>query len=875
MMPVERTEQQPHLIDWLAAYLEAHGASPKAPAMKIAADDAELVRRFHRARGVLHALEQTLPITGVPQPPHDDCSEKTPCGYSTPQQIGRFLVLSELGRGGGGVVVRALDPVLDRVVAVKLPRPEAVISLPLRERFLREARAVAVLSHPHLVQVYDVGTIGSVPYIASAYSPGPNLSQWLGQQREAVPPKLAARLVAVLAETVDYVHRQGLLHRDLKPSNILLDPLPDDALSPCTGRDDELPFTPKLTDFGLAKELAPSVEQTRTGTILGTPRYMAPEQAGGCLDQIVPATDVYALGAILYEVLTGRPPFCGRTDQEVLRRIIDGKLTWPRAWRSDLPRDLEAICLKCLEPDSRRRYRTARELADDLQHFLARRPVRARAAGPAVRLGKWCRRRPLVAVLICGLSAAMVVGVAGISWQWWRAEQYRDLAEASFHQAHDTVRQFHALLDDDRFDALEFQPLREEILASVLQYYEQFVRRNDHDPRLRVDLADAHYIIGFIRMVDGFHAEALPHLQTSLALWDELARQDPDNRQYAHFQSKAHAALGHLYKRSSRDEAALANYRRACEIREKLTAEQPADPDQQNELADVYQCLGDVYQDLHRPEQTKRFLELALQTRQKVNSGGPLALHQMAQTYHALGSFYLKNSDDRRAQGFYKQTRAILEKLASQGLREPWASGDLAIVYCGLGQIASEMGDDATAVTYYGSAYSTLDHLVQKYSESVSLTLDLAKVSSKLGLLLLKAERAAEASEYFHRARTLREELLRRNPARSDYARSLAKTYGYLGRAHAASGGAEEAVKWHRREIDLLKKLLPDDSASPALHPDLASAYSRLASQLRELKLVEEAGGAAERSDYHRARSDKLPPQPSDLAAGDGKPSPN
>ena len=250
--------------------------------------------RLRGAQSCLQRLAQKWPRalgTNAPDTVHDATSDP-----EIPTQFGRFRILGELGRGGCGVVFHAYDPSLRREVALKVPHPEIVFTPALRSRFLNEAQAAAGLDHPNLVQVYEAGSIGPIPYIASAYCEGPTLAAWLKARQEPVPIRQAAELLARLAEGVHHAHLRGVLHRDLKPANVLLSA---DADSPATDSS-TLPLTPKITDFGLAKLLDGGGDQTRSGAILGTPRYMAPEQAEGRRSAIGPATDVYALGTILY-----------------------------------------------------------------------------------------------------------------------------------------------------------------------------------------------------------------------------------------------------------------------------------------------------------------------------------------------------------------------------------------------------------------------------------------------------------------------------------------------------------------------------------------------------------------------------------------------
>lgn len=242
-------------------------------------------------------------------------------------------------------------------------------------------------------------------YLASAYTPGLTLGHWLAEQREGIEPDHAARIVMALAAAVQHVHEHGVLHRDIKPQNVLLDasvPLAD------------LAFSPKLTDFGLAKLTDCDVGETATGFLLGTPRYMAPELAAGRREQLGPACDTYSLGVVLYELLTGRAPIEGNGHVDTLRRVVTDEPIRPRRLRRELSRDLEAICLTCLEKDPRRRYASARDLADDLRRYLERLPTRARPIRPYERLARWARRRPALAALGAVTIVATLLLLGGL-----------------------------------------------------------------------------------------------------------------------------------------------------------------------------------------------------------------------------------------------------------------------------------------------------------------------------------------------------------------------------------------------------------------------------------------------------------------------------
>jgi serine/threonine-protein kinase len=308
--------------------------------------------------------------------------------------FGDYMLQKELGRGGMGVVYKARQVSLNRPVALKMIKAGMLADADELRRFQNEAEAVARLDHPRIVPVYEVGEHDRQRYFTMKLIEGGDLADQLASFKD--DPRAAATLVALAAEAVHHAHMRGILHRDLKPANILVDP---------EGH-------PHVTDFGLAKGVKTDVAMTATGAILGTPSYMSPEQAAGRSGTITTATDVYGLGAILYALLTGKPPFGGDSIIETLDAVRNHPPERPRRINSSAPRDLETICLKCLEKDPRRRYSSAQALADDLHAWLDSRPIAARRVGPTERAWLWCRRRPAVAALSAAVLLASVGGVA-------------------------------------------------------------------------------------------------------------------------------------------------------------------------------------------------------------------------------------------------------------------------------------------------------------------------------------------------------------------------------------------------------------------------------------------------------------------------------
>lgn len=352
-----------------------------------------------------HCLDMLVALKRTGVAPGD--SATLPKGNPSPQRIsernvGRFQILDELGSGGFGIVYRAWDPRVDRVVALKIPRLEMLASKESQFRFEQEARAVAKLDHPQIVSVLEAGVVGLLPYIATIYYPSVTLAVWHREHPQPIAPRLAAELVQKLADGLAHAHEHGVLHRDIKPGNILLVPQSGRATSDFKLSE----ATPKIIDFGLAKLADDARDMTQTGTLMGTVRYMSPEVVAGRMKDVGPASDVYSLGTVLYELLAGQPPFTGNSDLEILRLIEAHEPTVIRRVRPDVPRDLEIICLKCLEKEPARRYPSARSFAEDLARYLSGLPILARRTTPWQRFVKWSRRNPALAALTSVIAAA-------------------------------------------------------------------------------------------------------------------------------------------------------------------------------------------------------------------------------------------------------------------------------------------------------------------------------------------------------------------------------------------------------------------------------------------------------------------------------------
>jgi serine/threonine protein kinase/tetratricopeptide (TPR) repeat protein len=460
------------------------------------------------------AIPPDAPVAGVDDPGHSNqiAGDVLPAPHSKETahvaellgELGDYELLKEIGRGGQGVVFRARQKSLNRTVALKVIGLGQWASKAHLKRFRREAEAAASLEHPGIVPIHEVGERDGSCYFSMKFIEGGQLDEIV--RREAMPIRQAAELIAKVARTVHYAHEHGILHRDIKPGNILLDQKGE----------------PHLTDFGLARLLETESTVTRTLEVLGTPSYMAPEQALGENAAVSSATDVYGLGAVLYQLLTGQPPFAGGTTYETIKLLLDTEPRQPRQLNPKIDRDLSTICLKCLEKDPKRRYASALALAEDLEHWLKHEPIQARRTGMFARGKKWVRRHPTGAVL----AASLLALAAAVGWNVWKSEFIRHplttgIAVLPFENLSDEKE--HAFFadgvqDDILIKLAKIADLKVISRTSVMQY------RGKQDVRQIANaLRVSHVLEGTVRRSGGkLHVNAqLVDARTDAGIWAE------------------------------------------------------------------------------------------------------------------------------------------------------------------------------------------------------------------------------------------------------------------------------------------------------------------------------------------------------------------
>ena len=357
------------------------------------------------------APARTVDSPACPDPASADQLEFSVGGQEGFYDVG-YKILRELGRGGMGVVFEARQLALNRDVAVKVMRSGSFASATELVRFQNEAEAVAHLDHPHIVPIYEVSQCRGQHFFSMKLVRGTSLDRLV--ERYGSVPREAARLLSIVARAVYHAHQRGILHRDLKPANVLVDEKGE----------------PFVTDFGLAKRLEPGGEATHSGAILGTPAYMSPEQASGSRGEISTSTDVYGLGTILYALLAGRAPFAGTTLLDTLNMVCNQAPEAPRVLNSRVPRNLEIICLKCLEKEPPRRYQSALALAEDLERWLEGIPILSRPVSTPARVWMWCRRNRGLTAMAALLLFALLGGITGVTWKWREADRERTKTEA-------------------------------------------------------------------------------------------------------------------------------------------------------------------------------------------------------------------------------------------------------------------------------------------------------------------------------------------------------------------------------------------------------------------------------------------------------------
>jgi tetratricopeptide (TPR) repeat protein len=749
-------------------------------------------------------------------------------------------VLGELGRGGMGVVYRARHVRLGRVVALKMVRAGALAGEAELARFRAEAEAVARLQHPNIVQVYEVGEDQGLPYFSLEFCPGGSLAARLNGT--PVPAAAAAQVAETLARAMHVAHEAGVVHRDLKPANVLLVPSDRPEAVALGGAAAER-FEPKVTDFGLAKRLdVEGASLTQSGAVVGTPSYMAPEQAAGKNREIGPAVDGYALGAILYECLTGRPPFRAATPVETLLQVLGEEPVPPGRLNAGVPPDLETICLKCLAKEPARRYGSALDLAEDLRRFRQGEPIRARPVGRLERAGRWARRNPVAAGSLAAVVLALTAGTAvstGFAVQAARqAGQARD-SEARALTARADLERANADLTAERdrtraaleaeakrrrqaraaLDALTGQvvegwlvrqkqllPEHKEFLERALASYEEFARDTGQDEATRAGVAAAYLRVGRLHRLLGQAREAEAALAHSRDAYARLAADFPGNPDYAHELAQSHTDRGILFESTGRPGEAEAEHGAALAVYHHLAPDLLARPELRRGQALSHNSLAVLYKVTGRPPEAEAEYREALALQQPLVAdfpGRPEFRWDLAQSHYNLSILLRDGERWQEAEAACREALALQKRLVDESPANPEYRHELAGSHNGLGN------------------------------------------------LLLRAGQPKAAAEAFGAALALHRQLTVEFPTRPDYGQELATGYNNLGILYFHTGRPKEAEAAYREALVLHRRLAADFPNVPDFHNDLAGALVNLALLRRDQGQLDEARGLLQEAVPH------------------------
>ncbi len=778
----------------------------------------------HEEATVPPRVDATIDLTPLPNDvlTADAIGRETQTGRGTTQldhgrYFGDYEIIREIARGGMGVVFRARQVSLNRPVALKMILAGQLADLDAVRRFHIEAEAAANLDHPGIVPIYEVGEHEGQHYFSMGFVEGQSLSQRLAGG--PLPAREAAELIRRVSEAIEYAHQHGVIHRDLKPANILLDQ---------NGN-------PRVTDFGLAKKVQGDSGLTGSGQIMGTPSYMPPEQAGGTRGEVGPAADVYALGATLYALVTGRPPFQAATAMDTVIQVLSDEPVPPRRLNASIPRDLETICLKCLEKEPGKRYTHAADLREDLSRYLAGDPIAARPVTSLERAVKWARRRPAIAALL-GLVALGLVGLAvfvmvlagknrqlddknlelagknreldsrnlelagknsELDQRNLELDRQRQRAERRETLAIDAVRKFRDAVEanPDLKNRLELGPLRGTLLKEPLAFFgklrDDLQAERDTRPDAVASLADANYDLARTTEEIGSFPDAIRSYSESIDLHERLGRDRPADTECQNHLARSHNHLGILLRATGRPAQALESYGRAAAIFEQLARPQPDAVQFQDDLAGCYLNTGNL-------------------------------LRAMGQPAQAMGS--------------YQKGLAVFERLAHAYPANTQVQDDLSASYMNMGNVLSDLGRRADALASLRRALPIRERLARDNPAAHQFQSGLAACLDNIGGLLFAMGRRTEAMTAHQRALEIFERLARDHPTVTRFQDDLAICFMNLGKLFHFTGQPGEALQSFSRSREIYEQLVRD-------HPTLANYHSSLGGALNNLAMLEMGQG--------------------------------
>lgn len=697
-----------------------------------------------------------------------------------PQMLGDYELLSKLGEGGMGVVYLALQKSAGRKVALKIIRPDRLGGLSETrnqqaiERFRTEAMAAAKIQHDHLVTVYEVGFANDCHFFSMQFVEGSSLAEML--RLGPVDPKQAARWLEPACRAVQAVHDNGILHRDLKPQNILLEKATGKTL---------------VADFGLAKLAESDSELTHSGEAMGTPPYMSPEQFRDAAS-VTTATDIYALGATLYHLLSGRPPFQAATTAQTMRQVMDKDPVALRQLNPALDRDVETICMKCLEKEPAKRYSTATDLADELKRYLEGKAILARPIGRLERGVRWCRRNPLAATFAGIAAASIVVAVASLAVSNVNTETSRQRAEASFQDALEAVNDFFTKVSEERLlNEPGMQGLRKDLLVRAHTYYQRLLERRGGDATVSKELAATHYRLGVIveQLYPGDLHKALASY--NLARESQLSILERSKTASAEEMFAARRALSltenalgrALIEKGNADATAKGYFETALDLREQLidSAKTDAEKIEATRLwANTLMNLGIMQRRVSNFAAAKKTYELAQERREQVLALDPATRdlrRDLAKGCVNLANLSIDQStneaDFAEPSEQLKKAIGLLEALLKDQPADLHDRYLLMVCHRMLGDLHAKLAESTPdarglAIDNYTQAELAIRDLANRNPDIASYRVELARLLMNLGLMLAQQGRFPQANERFVAAQEFLQQIKDQRPDGAD-----------------------------------------------------------------------------------------------------------
>jgi eukaryotic-like serine/threonine-protein kinase len=754
--------------------------------------------------------------------------------------IAGYEVLGELGRGGMGVVYKARQVSLDRPVAIKMVLAGGHAGPEQIARFHNEAQAVAALRHPNIVQIYEVGECDNLPYFSLEFVDGTALDRALGGKPWGA--RETALLMETLARAMHFAHQQGIVHRDLKPANILLT---SDGI-------------PKITDFGLAKKLEGDSGQTKSGALMGTPSYMAPEQARGEFRELGPVADVHALGAMMYEMLVGRPPFLGSSPIETIMQVIHQEPVPPSRLVSQLPPDLETICLKCLQKDLGKRYPTAEALAEDLRLFLADEPILSRPVSQWERLARWCRKNPKLAALTSAVAALLLLvaitstlSAAAIRKER-DAKEHERLAAVAARDAEERQKNA-ARLAEQRAVAAQLAAEEQKTAADNAK---QLAEEARVEADKNADIASSQLKLAIETMrtliveaqtqldqVPGTQKVKMSLLEMAIAGLNDISKRAEGASKSETSMLAARKQMGATLLMLGQTELAASEFEQCYEIARRRVEAEPANLRAKRNLVLILHDLGQVREQLDR-DMTKALAyyqegaeiaqSLHLQADRDENLADyDLFAYILGRSRLFLGVALLKLGRIQEADPELQNCLQLREELLTLKPDDPTRKQEVAIAYNAIAEVSLRLGRAAAAREQYQRGLEIIEELRALAPEDHRIARMLASIWGNYGDLLLSLHDYPAAADYFQRALELTRQLAAADGENADLADELSTAEYRVGMITRRLQGDADAQQYFQRCLELREQLFSKDPTNVGRRTQLmlALAYAGRHSQ--------------------------------------------